>query len=169
MSDLIEAMEAGTERRKADAFVSWFVSSVTAILALTGIIKSWSAFGQSKLLAMADPITGIQFGRLMLTVGILELVIAGVCLFRKSQKLSLALIAWLATNFALYRLGLWWMGWKKPCTCLGNLTDALHIPPQTADTAMKIILAYLLIGSYGSLFWLWRQRKKAASAAPFVS
>jgi cbb3-type cytochrome oxidase subunit 3 len=45
---------------------------------------------------------------------------------------------------------------------LGNLTDALHIPPQAADTAMKIILAYLLIGSYATLFWLWRQRGKNA-------
>jgi len=43
---------------------------------------------------------------------------------------------------------------------MGNLTDALHIPPQIADTAMKIILAYLLIGSYASLFWLWRQHRK---------
>jgi cbb3-type cytochrome oxidase subunit 3 len=43
--------------------------------------------------------------------------------------------------------------------------DALHIPPQTADTAMKIILAYLLLGSYAMLFWLWRQRKKLQSAA----
>jgi hypothetical protein len=43
------------------------------------------------------------------------------------------------------------------------LTDALHIKPETADTAMKIILAYLLIGSYGSLFWLWRQRRRAAA------
>jgi hypothetical protein len=25
---------------------------------------------------------------------------------------------------------------------------------------MKIILAYLLLGSYATLFWLWRQRKK---------
>jgi hypothetical protein len=24
---------------------------------------------------------------------------------------------------------------------------------------MKIILAYLLIGSYGTLFWLWRQHR----------
>ena len=32
--------------------------------------------------------------------------------------------------------------------------DALHIPPQVADMAMKIILAYLLIGSYATLFWL---------------
>jgi len=28
---------------------------------------------------------------------------------------------------------------------------------------MKIILAYLLIGSYATLFWLWLQRKKAIS------
>ena len=28
---------------------------------------------------------------------------------------------------------------------------------------MKIILAYLLIGSYAALFWLWRQRKKSVS------
>lgn len=27
---------------------------------------------------------------------------------------------------------------------------------------MKIILAYLLIGSYATLFWLWRQKRKEA-------
>jgi hypothetical protein len=48
---------------------------------------------------------------------------------------------------------------------MGYFTDALHIPPQTADTVMKIILAYLLIGSYATLFWLWQQRKKAISAS----
>jgi hypothetical protein len=48
--------------------------------------------------------------------------------------------------------------------CLGNLTYALNISPQKADTAMKIILAYLLIGSYASLSWLWRQRRKASLA-----
>ncbi len=30
---------------------------------------------------------------------------------------------------------------------------------------MKIILAYLLIGSYTSLFWLWRQSKKTIPAS----
>jgi cbb3-type cytochrome oxidase subunit 3 len=29
---------------------------------------------------------------------------------------------------------------------------------------MKIILAYLLLGSYATLFWLWRQRKKTIPA-----
>ena len=81
--------------------------------------------------------------------------IALVCFFSKRQTLALGLVAWMSTNFVVYRLGLWWMDWKKPCNCLGNLTDALHISPQTADNIMKVILAYLLIGSYGLLIWRW--------------
>jgi hypothetical protein len=75
------------------------------------------------------------------------------------------LVAWLATSLLAYRIGLVAVGYHRPCPCLGNLTDALHIPPQIADTAMKIILAYLLIGSYATLFWLWRQHRKVASSA----
>ena len=137
----------------------WFFCSTAVILAVTSVAKVWTAFAPTKVLAVADPITGIQFGHLMLAVGVLELVIAGICLFGKSQQLALGLIAWLATNFVVYRLGLWWMGWKKPCSCLGNLTDALHLSPQLADNIMKVILAYLLIGSYGLLFWQWRRGK----------
>jgi len=54
-----------------------------------------------------DPITGINFGHLMLIVGIFELVVAAICLFGNAQQLSAALIAWLATNFVVYRCGLW--------------------------------------------------------------
>ena len=147
--------------RRRRTFPRWFISSAAAILVVTGAAKVWGGLGHTKILAVADPITGISFGHLMLAVGILELAIAGVCLFGKSQKLSLGLIAWLATNFVVYRLGLWWMGWKKPCNCLGNLTDALHISPQLADNIMKVILAYLLIGSYALLIWQWVQRRRA--------
>ena len=141
---------------------TWFVRAAAVVLAVTGVAKVWTSFAPTKVLAVADPLTGISFGHLMLAVGVLELAIASVCFLAKSQKLKLVLIAWLATNFLAYRLGLWWTGWHKPCSCLGNLTDALHISPQTADMAMKIVLAYLLIGSYASLFWLWRQKRKTA-------
>lgn len=139
-----------------------FIGSVSILLGATGIAKIWTAFAHTKVLAEADPITGVSFGHLMLAVGVLELVIASICLFAKSQTLKLGLIAWLATNFVVYRLGLWWIGWKKPCSCLGNLTDALHISPQLADNIMKVILAYLLIGSYGLLFWQCRSEKRKA-------
>ena len=52
------------------------------------------------------------------------------------------------------------MGWHKPCGCLGNLTDALGISPETADTVAKVLLAYLLIGSYALLVWEWRKHRK---------
>jgi len=66
----------------------------------------------------------------------------------------------------VYRLGLWWMHWHRPCSCLGNLTDALHISPQVADNVMKVLLAYLLIGSYGLLIWKrWLERKTVAVIA----
>jgi len=143
----------------------WFVIVVATILAIAGIAKIWASFGSVKSLSVTDPITGIQFRHLFLLVGVAELATASICLFRKTSEMSLVLIAWIATSFAMYRLGLWWIDWKKPCGCLGNLTDAIHISPQAADNAMKVILACMLIGSYGTLLWLWKEKRKSRSAA----
>ena len=152
------------------SFLKVFVFSAGAILAITGIAKIWSGLGNSKFLAVVDPIIGIKFGQLMLVVGVAEIVIALVCFFSKRQTLVLGLVAWMSTNFVVYRVGLWWMDWKKPCSCLGNLTDALHISPQTADNIMKVLLAYMLIGSYGLLIWQWKwslpRRNSAATPMP---
>ena len=145
--------------RTRNPFLRFFVLSVGAVLAITGIAKVSSGLGTSKFLAVLDPIFGITFGKLMLVVGVAEIVIAMVCFFSKRQTLALGLVAWMSTNFVVYRLGLWWMDWHRPCNCLGNLTDALHISPQVADNIMKVILAYLLIGSYGLLFWRWRNSR----------
>ena len=158
MSEAVEHAVVEIGGRAKSSF-SWnFILSAGAILAVTGAAKVWSGLGTAKVLAVADPIIGIQFGYLMLVVGITEIVVALICFIGKSQKFALGLVTWIATNFLVYRLGLLWVGYHKPCSCLGNLTDALHISPQTADTAMKTILGYLLLGSYGTLFWLWRQR-----------
>lgn len=153
------------EQIRVKIFQRVFVVSAGMVLLLTGTAKVWSSFGSAKILADADPLLSLQFRYLMFIAGALELAVASVCLFTKFKKLATILVAWLATNLLAYRFCFWRMGWHRPCSCLGNLTDALHIPPQTADMAMKIILAYLLIGSYASLFWLWRQRGKAEGEA----
>jgi len=141
-------------------YTNWFCFSAGAILIVTGIAKIWGAFGHARVLMVPNPLLGLNFGHLMMTVGLVEMFVAMVCFFSSSTQLAVGFVAWLATSFLLYRFGFAWMGYHQPCPCLGNLTDAIHIPPQTADTAMKIILAYLLIGSYASLFWLWRQHGK---------
>ena len=139
--------------------LGWFIHSAATILIVTGAAKVWTAFGGVRLLTMADPIVGMPFKYLMLSVGMAEVAIALVCFFSKRQTLALGLVAWISTNFVVYRLGLWLMNWHRPCNCLGNLTDALHISPQVANNIMKVVLAYLLIGSYGLLIWQWRRQR----------
>ena len=141
---------------------SYYIYSSGILLAITALAKLISSVGNGGILQQPDPILAISFQHVFWIVGPFELVISLFCFFGKRIDLQIGFVALLATNFAIYRVGLILVGYRKPCSCLGNLTDALHIPPQAADTALKIILAYLLLGSYASLFWLWRQRKTTA-------
>lgn len=117
----------------------------------------WGGFGSTRLLAMTDPLTGVSFHRLLPVVGVAEVVFAGFCVFGKNQRLTVLLVAWLATIFMVYRMCLWWLGWQCPCGCLGSLARVLHLSEHTADNLMQGVLAYLLLGSYGWLLWQWRQ------------
>ncbi len=140
-----------------------FIKIAGAILAITGIAKIWSGLGDSSFLEISDPVLDIRFRYLIILVGVAEAFVSAICFFSKRQTLALGLVAWMSTSFVVYRLGLWWMDWKKPCSCLGGLTDALHISPQTADSIMKVLLAYLVIGSFW-LLYCERRRFVASSA-----
>lgn len=142
------------------AYIRVFLYSAAVLLLGTAVAKFVSAGGSARILQNPDPILGIPFRSVFCIVGSVEAVVAFLCFVGKRMSMQAGLVAWLATNFVIYRAGLLWVGYHEPCSCLGNLTDALHISPGAADTGMKIILAYLLIGSYGTLFWLWRQKRE---------
>lgn len=144
-------------KMSSQAVEKWFTHSATFILVIAGSAKIWSAFGDVKLLAVIDPIIGISFRYLMLVVGSVELIVAAVCLLARSGR-AIVPVVWLATCFGAYRLGLWWMGWKSPCGCLGSVVDALSVPAEVAERAMSLALGYLLVGGYGISFWKWMQR-----------
>ena len=146
----------------------WFLPAAGGVLALTGLAKVCSAIGHARVLDVADPLIGLPFRQLMLLVGLAELFIAFLCLFTDKRQLSLLAVAWLSTNFLVYRLGLWWMGWHKPCSCLGSLTDTLHLSPPAADNVMKVILAYLLIGSYWILWCDWCSARRGCGSCKGV-
>ncbi len=162
MERIITTPKAEVQEPRTIPTSKLFARTAGWVLGITGTAKVWSAFGSVKFLAVADPIIGIQFRHLIFGVGVAEILIALICFFSKRQTYALGLVAWMSTNFVVYRLGLWWMNWHRPCSCLGNLTDALHISPQVADNIMKVLLAYLLIGSYGLLIWQWKQQRAAA-------
>lgn len=144
-------------------FVPLFFITASFLLLMAAAGKLISSFGNAQILSNPDPILRFSFKSIFLAIGAIELVLASICMLKGKFVLKAGLIAWLATAFFVYRLGLAFVGYHKPCSCLGNLTDALHIQPQVADTAMKVILAYLLIGSYSILFWLWRQKRSQSS------
>jgi hypothetical protein len=140
-------------------YVNLFLNSAGILLLITSGAKFISSFGHSAILQTGDPLTGLRFQNVFFIVAIVELVVALFCFFSARTFLAAGLTAWLGTCFLIYRVCLGLSGYHRPCICLGNFTDALHISPQTTDTAMKIILAYILLGSYASMFWLWRRRK----------
>ena len=132
---------------------------------MTGLAKVISAIGHARVLDAPDPLFGIPLRLVLLLVGQAELFIAFFCLFTKLRNFSLLAVAWVSSNFLVYRLGLWFIDWHQPCGCLGNLTDLLHISPRLADNTMKVMLAYLLVGSYAILLWEWRRRRAGKMAA----
>jgi hypothetical protein len=138
----------------------WFPRTPALVLLLTGVSKICSGFGQARLLWVPDTILGLAFGRLLLLDGTAEVAVGVHCFVRAlGLRLKMSLIAWIATTFLLYRLELWLIGWHRPCGCMGRLAGVLHLSDQAADSIMKGVLGYLLIGSYGILLWQWRQRR----------
>ena len=137
-----------------------YVKTSAVILFITGILKIFSAFGQSKILNQQDPVLGVPFYLLMFSSGSLELVVALYCYYNRcSLSGKLASLLWLSILFFIYRLGLFSSHWENHCPCLGNLSDMLHISPKTSNTILKYILGYLLAGSCISLLAIWRSSK----------
>ena len=148
------------------------IVSAGIVLMTTGVAKLISAAGSAHILQSPDPILGISFRADFLIAGSIESAIALACLLGKRIGLQAGLVAWLSTNLALYRFCVWSVGWHRPCPCLGNLTDAIHVSPQVGDNVMKAVLAYLLIGSYAILFHNWwknRQLRVGSSKMETIS
>jgi len=148
-------------------WVILFIRSAGALLIATAVAKFVSASGSAHVLQNLDPVFHISFRYMFLIAGAFEITVASVCILSKNCYLQTGLLLLISSNIALYRLSLWLVGWHGPCSCLGNLTDAIHVPPQVADDIMKGLLVYLLIGSCNTLLWLWRRGKdvKGVSAS----
>jgi hypothetical protein len=139
-----------------------FIFSAGLLLLFTSVAKLISVGGSARIWEVDDPILHIELRHLFWLVGLLELVVSAICFFSKQVWLAAGLVAWLSSIFCFYRLGLVLIGFQKPCPCLGNLTEALHISLPTAALVMRLILAYLFIGSYSALFSLIRLKKAAS-------
>lgn len=150
---------------KHTKLLRFFLLSAAILLFCTALAKIISSFGSDRVLETQETIFAITYRNIFRLFGTLELGVAIYCLFSKRIVVKAGLLAWLATGFAVYRASMSWVGYIKPCPCLGSLTKELHVSPQVADSAMKAVLVYLLIGSYASLLWLWMQSRQTRITA----
>jgi hypothetical protein len=130
-----------------------YLVSAVILLVITGAAKVASSFGATRSLDQPDPVFGIPLRAVLVITGLVEILLATFCFRSPRTRLSTGLIAWFCGLVLTYRAGLRALGWQQPCRCLGTLTDALRIPPDTADLVMKWVLCYLIIGSLGFLIW----------------
>jgi len=150
---------------KCGRVVNAYIYTASTLLFASGLAKLISITAQTRILQELDPLIGIKYKYLFAIAGSIEIILAIVGFSAKPIYLRVLAIAWVSTGISTYRFGLIWIGYHGACGCLGSLTQALHISPQTADTAMKAILVYLLVGAYAATFWLWRQRNGLSTAA----
>jgi len=151
-------------KNTAQRFI-WFAA---AVLLLTAIAKFISVGGTVRILDQPDPLFKIKYRQLLLGVGTLETCVAVVLLAYKPVFTRLALIAWLSTNFLLYRIGIWWINPPQPCGCLGTITSALGITPKTGDHLMLGVLIVLLVGSFSLLALEWKKKKGDSSGGSLM-
>jgi hypothetical protein len=160
MTSLVTAR--GLFPKSSKGLLSCFVLSAGGILLLGGTVKVLDFFARPQVPDMTDPIFAMPFRQIVLLFGMAELVVACLCLFTNKRTLSLGLLAWLVANLAIYRVGLWTMGWPHPYAWVVGLVNGLDVSPRIADLIIGATSAYLLIGSIAVL-WIERRMVKAAN------
>jgi hypothetical protein len=102
-----------------------------------------------------DPVFSISMRNLFWIVAGGFFAVALLCLFGERAFQQMLWVAWLATNFELYQLSMVYSGSRSLNVYLGSFHEVLGISTGTMGLMTEIVFAYLLIGSYAVLFWLW--------------
>jgi hypothetical protein len=126
---------------------AFFIFSAAVILFITGAAKLFTALGAAGALDQPDSLLILSHRHIFLLMSGLELGLSAFLLMGRNTKMQLALVAWLATNFLMYRIGLWWIGAPDLCNCLGNLNQYLPVSPRILNAAALVALGWLLVGS----------------------
>jgi len=145
--------------------IKFFIYSAGGILLSAALIRFLIAAGNLQVLSLPEPVLGIPLRYAVLTVGGIELTVALICLFDKLVGLQIGWLAWLATNFVLFRIFLLSMQCHPQGTCIGSLTDPLHLARGTTGLVIRFIPVYLLLGSYAAVAWLWFGKGEMGRAA----
>jgi hypothetical protein len=146
-----------------------FIYSAAIIFFVTATAKLLSTRSTALALDVHDPILLLTHRHVFYLIGGIELGLSAFLLMGQNQRMKLALTAWLATNFLVYRIGLWWGDEPNLCNCLGNLAGYVPLSPWVVNAAAFAALSWLVIGSYLFLLLDWLHGRRKASSQPGIT
>lgn len=144
---MIPSPQKSSDASSAPLLLKLFHGAAISLLFITGTAKLALVFDQSAYLAVKNGVFDILSNRVVfLTVGLLELIIASICLKETSRGRRSALIGWLGLMFLLYRVVLHFLGFKGRCHCFGSLGAAFGIGPEAENWIGWLSILFLLGG-----------------------
>ena len=138
-----------------------FIYSAGGILLAASLMRFITAAGADPALSLPEPMLGSVVRYAVLAVGILELIAALLCLFGRQTSLQLGWVAWLATDYVVYSVGLVLMHCHSRATCIGSLTDPLNLARGATGFIIGSLPLYLFFGSYAAMLWQWQAARQA--------
>ncbi len=147
-------------------WIKFFIYSAGGSLLAAALDRMLVAAGNAQALSLPEPILGLPLRDAVLLVAGFELGVALLCLFGKQTGRQLGWLAWLATNYAVYWIGLFAMHCHPQAACIGSLTDPLQLTPGITGDILKLLPLYLLLGSYAAMIWLWLRQKQNRKPQP---
>src|ERR1017187_6069665 len=113
-------------------------SAAALLLATASALFVINLTGPVHLVQPHDPILGISLRYTFWIIGGIAVLVALVCLFSERPAQPTAWVAWLAANFLIYRIGLYWCGCHDLTGFLGSFSYAFAIPAKAANALANV-------------------------------
>lgn len=145
-------------------FMKIFVNFAGGLLLAAALTRFLIASENEPLLQLPEPIIGIPIRYMVLLVGCLELFVALICLFGRRTDLQFAWLAWLATSYVAFWIGLLATNCHPQASCIGSLTDPLELSHGVVGIVIGWLTLPLFVGSYAGWVWLWLENRRPQTA-----
>ena len=157
------SLAAGAKNGMYPSWIKIFIASAWVILLMAALIRLIIAAGDAPALSLPDALLGMPLRYAVLVVGTVELVVAWVCLFGKSVGLSTVWLTWLGTVYLAFQAGLVWVHCQLQGTCLGSLTDPLHLARGDSGILVGLLPWYVVLGGFAVAATILFPRRAKAS------
>jgi hypothetical protein len=133
-----------------------------SLLLAAALERFMVAASNSQMLTFPEPALGIPVRYAVPAVGVLELTVALICLFGTRPGVQLGWLICLSFDLASYRVCLHYLHINPAASCIGALTDPLHLTHSVLAPVLPIIPICLLVAGSAAAVSLWLSRRKSA-------